>query len=210
MYMPPAFRNQDLGALHDAIRHYPLGTLVTGAPELAANHVPFCLDADAGSHGFGLLQAHLARGNEQAALSGLQADCLVVFLGVDHYVTPSWYETKRLTGKVVPTWNYIAVHARGTLRIIDDPVWIRRQIEALTQRHERGRTAPWAVTDAPEDFVRAQVRGIVGVEIDIVDLQGKWKLSQNRTLADRHGVAAGLAQDGDAAATAMSAMIDIE
>ena len=210
MYMPPAFRNQDLGALHDVIRSYPLGTLVTSAPELTANHVPFCIDADAGSHGFGLLRAHLARRNEQASLPAMTVDCLVLFLGVDHYVTPSWYETKRATGKVVPTWNYIAVHARGTLRIIDDALWIRRQIEALTQSHERGRSAPWAVSDAPEDFVAGQVRGIVGVEIDIVDLQGKWKLSQNRNLADRQGVAAGLTQDGDPAGTAMSAMIDIE
>ena len=210
MYMPPAFRNQDLGALHDAIRNYPLGTLVTGTPELTANHVPFCIDADAGSHGFGLLRAHLARGNEQASLPAGEAECLVLFLGVDHYVTPSWYETKRATGKVVPTWNYIAVHARGTLRIIDDALWIRRQIEALTQSHERGRSAPWAVSDAPEDFVAGQVRGIVGVEIDIVDLQGKWKLSQNRNLADRQGVAAGLTQDGDPAGTAMSTMIKIE
>ena len=208
MYMPPAFRNQDIGALHEIMRRHSLGTLVTAAPGLTANHIPFVLHPEDGSHGFGLLRAHLARGNDQAALRDGRIDCLVVFLGVDHYVTPSWYETKRLTGKVVPTWNYISVHATGPLRIIDDPAWVRRQIDSLTVRHETERPAPWAVSDAPEDFVAAQLRGIVGLEIDIASLEGKWKLSQNRTLADRQGVADGLERDGDPAGAAMAGLID--
>ena len=209
MYMPPAFRNQDLAALHEAMRHNPLGTLITTAPGLAANHVPFVVHPEDGSHGFGLLRAHLARGNEHAKFGTAEVECLVVFLGVDHYVTPSWYETKRQTGKVVPTWNYIAVHAAGRLRVIDDPAWVRRQIDSLTVQHETGRAAPWAVSDAPEDFVAAQMRGIVGIEIDIADLQGKWKLSQNRNIADRQGVAEGLGRDGDPAGAAMAALIDV-
>ncbi len=210
MYMPPAFRNQNLDALHETIRTHPLGTLVTAAPVLAANHIPFVLHADEGSHGFGLLRAHLARGNDQAALGSGAIEALVVFLGVEHYVTPSWYETKRQTGKVVPTWNYVAVHASGPLRIIDDPLWVRRQIETLTVAHEGSREAPWAVSDAPDDFIAAQMRGIVGIEIDIVSLEGKWKLSQNRHAADREGVVGGLRQEADPTARIMAGMIPLE
>ena len=207
MYMPPAFREDRLEALHEVMRRNPLATLVTAAAGLTANHVPMLLDPDGGSRGLGLLKAHLARANAQTKLAG-EADALVVFLDVDHYVTPSWYETKRQTGRVVPTWNYVAVHATGRLRIVDDPVWLRRQIEALTAEHEEGRAAPWAVSDAPEDFITAQMRAIVGIEIDILDLQGKWKLSQNRTDADRRGVAEGLGREGDASACAMAGLID--
>ncbi len=194
MYLPPAFANQNLEALHEAIRSNPLGTLVTAAPTILANHVPFVLHAGEGSKGLGTLRAHLARGNDQAGLGPANVDALAIFLGVEHYITPSWYKTKRQTGKVVPTWNYVAVHATGRLRVIDDPAWVARQIETLTDRHEGSRDAPWAVSDAPNDFIAAQLRGIVGIEIDIRDLQGKWKLSQNRNAADRQGVAEGLRQ----------------
>lgn len=210
MYLPPAFAEQRLDALHGIIRHYPLGTLVTAAPGLTANHIPFVLHPDGGTHGFGLLRAHLARGNEQARLDEAQVGALVIFLGVDHYVTPSWYETKRLTGKVVPTWNYVAVHATGPMRVIDDAAWVRQQIQSLTEQHEAGRASPWAVADAPADFIAAQMRGIVGIEIDVVDLQGKWKLSQNRNRDDRMGVVEGLerdARDGDTAAAVMGPLI---
>lgn len=207
MYLPPAFANQDLGALHETIRSNPLGTLVTASPTIVANHVPFVLHPDGGSKGLGMLRAHLARGNEQAGLGPAGVDALVIFLGVEHYVTPSWYETKRQTGKVVPTWNYVAVHVSGLLRVIDDPTWVSRQIETLTDRHETPRDAPWAVSDAPEAFIATQLRGIVGIEIDILDLQGKWKLSQNRNAADRQGVAEGLRRDGDPAALVMADLI---
>ncbi len=207
MYMPPAFREDRLDALHEVMRRNPLATLVTAAAGLTANHVPVLLDPDGGSKGLGLLKAHLARANAQTKLAG-EVDALVLFLEVDHYVTPSWYETKRQTGRVVPTWNYVAVHATGRLRVVDDPAWLRRQIEALTAEHEGRRAAPWAVSDAPEDFVVAQMRAIVGIEIDILDLQGKWKLSQNRTAADRRGVADGLACEGDVSSRVMAGLID--
>lgn len=209
MYMPPAFHEKKLGALHDLIRSYPLGTLVTGGGSgLRANHVPFTLHPEAGSKQLGVLRAHLARGNDQAGPDGSTVDALAIFLGVDHYITPTWYETKRRTGKVVPTWNYVAVHASGPMRVIDDPAWIRQQIEKLTEQHEGGRASPWAVSDAPPDFLATQLRGIVGIEIDIVDLQGKWKLSQNRSQADRQGVAEGLAREPDPAAALMATLID--
>ncbi|HEX4765959.1 MAG TPA: FMN-binding negative transcriptional regulator [Lichenihabitans sp.] len=207
MYMPPAFREDRLEALHEVMRRNPLATLITAAAGLAANHVPMLIDPEGGSKGLGVLRAHLARANAQTKLAG-EVDALVLFLEVDHYVTPSWYETKRQTGRVVPTWNYVAVHATGRLRVVDDPAWLRRQIEALTAEHEGRRATPWAVSDAPEDFVVAQMRAIVGIEIDILDLQGKWKLSQNRTEADRRGVADGLGREDDASGRIMAGLID--
>ncbi|MBE7197866.1 MAG: FMN-binding negative transcriptional regulator [Parafilimonas terrae] len=207
MYMPPAFEENRLDALHEVIDRNPLGTLITGAAGLVADHVPFLLDREGGTHGRGRLRAHIARANGQAKLEG-EVEALVVFLDVDHYVTPSWYETKRQTGRVVPTWNYVAVHAAGRLTIIEDQTWLRRQIGDLTRLHEADRETPWAVDDAPPEFVAGQIRGIVGVEIDIRTLQGKWKLSQNRNAGDRDGVVQGLARERDVAGPRMSAMID--
>ncbi|MCJ2128064.1 FMN-binding negative transcriptional regulator [Methylobacterium sp. E-045] len=202
MYEPPHFRTEDVTAQAALIRACPLGLLVSaGAGGLMANPVPFLLDEGAG--GEHTLRAHLARANPQwRDLDGL-AECLVVFQGPDRYVTPSWYATKRETGKVVPTWNYVTVQARGRPRVIEDEVWLRRQIDDLTRMQEAGRDAPWSVADAPPAFTAAQIRGIVGIEIPIARFTGKWKVSQNRTEADRAGVAAGLRRDaggGDAMA----------
>jgi transcriptional regulator len=206
MYEPPLHRQTDRVAIHALIRRSPLGLLVTsGAQGLIANAIPFLLDTNRGE--FGMLQAHMARANGQWRDLQPDGDALVVFQGEDHYISPSWYETKRETGKVVPTWNYLMVQARGRARAIEDPVWLRRQIEALTQAHEASRAAPWAVSDAPEDFVVAQARQIVGVEIEIAALSGKWKASQNRNVADRAGVAEGLAGEGDAEAAAMARIV---
>ena len=195
MYQPPHFREERIGVLHALIRSHPLATLVTvegGRPD--ANHIPMLVDADRGP--LGVLRAHVARGNALARLEGQSMPALAIFQGAEAYVTPSWYETKRQTGKVVPTWNYIVVHAHGALRVIDDPAWIREQIEALTRSQEEGRAEPWHVADAPADFVAAQVKGIVGIEVEIAAIEGKWKVSQNRPAADREGVAAGLKEDG--------------
>jgi transcriptional regulator len=206
MYEPPHFRTEDVAAQAALIRACPLGLLVSaGAGGLMANPVPFLLDEGAG--GECTLRAHLARANPQwRDLDGL-AECLVVFQGPDRYVTPSWYATKRETGKVVPTWNYATVQARGRPRVIEDEVWLRRQIDDLTRMQEAGRDAPWSVADAPPAFTAAQIRGIVGIEIPIAQLTGKWKVSQNRTEADRAGVAAGLRRDagGD---DAMADLVD--
>jgi transcriptional regulator len=201
VYQPPAFREDRLEVQHALIRAHPLGLLITsGADGLTANPIPFLVDPDAGPHG--TLRAHLARANPQlcdlAAACAAGAECLVVFQGPQHYVTPSWYASKAEHGRVVPTWNYATVHAWGVPAVFDDAPWLRRQIGELTDSREAPRAHPWAVEDAPADFVTAQVRGIVGVAIPIARIEGKWKMSQNRSPADRAGVVAGLTEAGAA------------
>ena len=206
MYEPPLHRQDDVAAQHALIRRHPLGLLVSHGPQgLVANAIPFLIDADAGK--FGTLRAHMARANGQWRDLADAGEALAVFQGPEHYVSPSWYATKREAGKVVPTWNYVMVQARGVARAIEDEAWLRRQIAALTQSQESSRPAPWAVGDAPEEFIAAMVRQIVGVEIEIADIRGKWKASQNRSPADRAGVAEGLTADGDAEALAMAAIV---
>lgn len=199
MYSPPHFREDRIEVQHDLIRSYPLGLLVSAGPNgLMANPIPFLVDPTRSE--FGTLRCHLARANDQWRELGAGGECLVVFQGPQDYVTPSWYATKRQTGKVVPTWNYATVHAWGQPRIIEDAVWLRRQLDDLTLLKEGARSAPWKVDDAPADFVQAQVKGIVGVEIPIDRIEGKWKVSQNRPEADRVGVLDGYRQQGDATA----------
>ncbi|MGZ3274812.1 MAG: FMN-binding negative transcriptional regulator [Caulobacteraceae bacterium] len=190
MYRPPAFREDRIEVLRGAIRAHPLATLVTAGPSgLEANHIPFLIE-EGGP--FGVLRAHLARANSQLAALREGVETLVIFQGPQAYVSPSWYATKAETGKVVPTWNYVAVHCWGSPRVIDDADWLRSQIGRLTRSQEDGRAEPWAVADAPEDFIAAQIKGIAGLEIPIARIEGKWKASQNRLDADRAGVAAGL------------------
>ena len=165
-----------------------------------ANPVPFLLDAPGG--GPAKLRCHLARANPQGyELAGLQ-ECMAVFQGPQAYVTPSWYPSKLETGKVVPTWNYATVHVWGRPTVIEDEAWLREQVACLTAQQEEGRAAPWSVGDAPEDYIRAQLKGIVGVEILISRIEGKWKASQNRSDADRAGVAEGLRNEGGGEAMA--------
>jgi len=198
MYQPPHFREEDRAVLHALMRAHPFATLVTKAGDrLDANHIPMLLDTERGSHG--VLQAHIARGNDLVARHDPSFEVLVIFQGAERYITPSWYETKRQTGKVVPTWNYVTVHAHGRLVLIEEPAWLRKQIAALTNAHEGGRAEPWHVEDAPEAFIQSQIKGIVGLEIEITAVEGKWKVSQNRPEADRVGVVAGLASQGDEA-----------
>jgi len=194
MYEPPLHRQDDLAAIFDLIARHPLGLLIShGAGGLLANAIPFTR-VDDGSQ-FGLLRAHLARANPQWRDLAAGGEALVVFQGPDAYVTPSWYATKRETGKVVPTWNYLMAQARGAPRVFEDAAWLRAQIEQLTHEREAARPAPWAVGDAPEDYLAQQMRAIVGVEIAVSSLQGKWKASQNRHPADRQGVIEGLGDD---------------
>lgn len=197
MYLPSAFREDSLEVQHDFIRAHPLGVLMTsGEGGLMANHIP-CLLYPEGPQG--VLRLHMARANPQLAELAAGAECLVVFHGAQAYITPSWYATKAETHKVVPTWNFVAVHVWGRPVIQDDPAWVRAQLDALTDSQEKARTQPWSVDQAPADFVAAQMRAIVGVEIPIARIEGKWKVSQNRTAADRQGVAEGLATErGDA------------
>lgn len=194
MYQPPHFRETRLDVLHALVRAHPLGLLICNSPDgPVANPLPFLLDAEPAPHG--RLRAHLAKANPQWRMLAESPDALVVFQGVDSYITPSWYETKRETGKVVPTWNYAIVQVRGRVRVMDDANWLAGQIAELTATHEATRAEPWHVTDAPDAFVAAQIKGIVGLEIEIASIEGKWKVSQNRPVADRVGVAEGLEAD---------------
>ena len=197
MYQPPAFREDRLDVQHDLIRAHPLGLLITAGPAgLLANLFPFLIDAKASENG--TLRLHVARANPQWQEFEAIEECLVVFQGPHDYVTPSWYATKRETGKVVPTWNYATVHAWGRPRIMRDESWLRQQLEDLTASRESSRAEPWKVDDAPADFVGMQMRAIVGVEIPIRRIEGKWKMSQNRPQADREGVIAGFREAGEA------------
>jgi transcriptional regulator len=193
MYQPAHHREDRLDLQHALIEAHSLGLLITsGTAGLVANFIPFLLKPAMGS--LGTLQAHLARANGQwCDVSGREV--LVVFQGPQNYISPSFYETKRETGKVVPTWNYVVVQARGVAKVIEDGVWLSDQIEALTNRHEGARDKPWAVSDAPQSYIESQLRGIVGIEIEIASIEGKWKVSQNRPEADRRGVAEGLAEE---------------
>ena len=197
MYLPDAFREDRIDALHAAMRSAGLVTLVTlGTEGLVASHVPMLLDADAGP--YGTLLGHLASPNPQGAGSVPGTEALAIFRGPDAYITPSWYETKRQTGKVVPTWNYVAVHAYGPVLFFNDPVRLRQIVTRLTERQEQAYPQPWAVTDAPADFVESMLKGIVGFEIPITRIEGKWKMSQNRPAHDLAGVIAGLESAGAA------------
>ncbi|WP_201837984.1 FMN-binding negative transcriptional regulator [Microvirga zambiensis] len=207
MYQPPHFREDSLAVQHALIKAHPLGLLVTfGSTGLLANPLPFVLDAEASP--MGTLKTHLSRANAQWQDFDPDQDALVVFQGPEAYITPSWYAAKREHGKVVPTWNYAIVQARGRIRIKDDPDWLRQQIAAMTETQENLRSEPWAVSDAPPPFVAAQLKGIVGVEIEITRIEGKWKVSQNRSEADRQGVAEGLRLSQEDEAHRMAEMVD--
>lgn len=191
MYIPPAFREDRIEALHELIRLHPLGLLTTaGASGLIATPIPFLVYAGEGE--YGTLRAHMARANPHWRDLQGAAECLVVFMGPHGYVTPSWYPSKLETQKVVPTWNYATVQAWGKPRLVEDAAWLRRQLDDLTHARESTRPHPWAVGDAPDDYIAAQMRAIIGIEIPIARIEGKWKLSQNRAAPDRAGVVAGL------------------
>lgn len=206
MYQPQAHKETQTSVMHELIAAHPLGALVTlGADGLSVNHLPFLLDPGAGE--FGTLRAHVARANPvwQDCLD--TAEPLVVFQGPHAYVSPSWYPSKHQHGRAVPTWNYAVVHAYGTPRFIDDADWLLRLIGDLSNQHEASQSLPWKVSDAPQDFIDRLVQEIVGIEIPIARLSGKWKVSQNRPQADRLGVAAGLASQETEVSRAMAALV---
>ncbi|MGM3193218.1 FMN-binding negative transcriptional regulator [Dickeya dadantii subsp. dieffenbachiae] len=200
MHCPYVFREERQPILHALMRAHPLAMLITAGPGgLSANLVPFVLTDDGA---FGTLRAHLARNNPQVAELRAVGEALVVFQGPDSYISPDWYPSKQAHGKAVPTWNYVMVQARGAPMVIDDADWLRRQIDALTHAHEHERPRPWQVDDAPAAFIAAQLNGIVGLEIPIATLDGKWKVSQNRTPEDRQGVVDGLQRENGCPAMA--------
>lgn len=199
MYNPAQFREDRVPVLQDALRQSGLGTLITYGPEgLIATHAPMLLMDGPGP--YGTLWGHVSRGNPQWRQSAPEVDALAIFMGPDAYISPSWYATKQQTGKVVPTWNYVAIHAYGRAEFFDDPDQLLKVVTDLTDTHEArlaGGGEPWAVSDAPADFVRSQLKGIVGFRLPITRLEGKWKMSQNRPEQDRAGVVAGLSVQAD-------------
>lgn len=206
MYLPKHFEETRVDVLHELIRAHPLAALVTlTAGGLDANHIPFEIDPDPAP--FGTLRGHVARANPVWRDFSPGVDALVIFQGPGTYVSPSWYSSKQDGGKVVPTWNYVVVHAHGPLRVIDDARWLRSFVERLTNRHEAGRAAPWKVTDAPADYIEKMVTAIVGIELPVARLSGKWKVSQNRPARDREGVVAGLQAQGTEASKAVAELV---
>ncbi|MEH8199143.1 FMN-binding negative transcriptional regulator [Aeromonas allosaccharophila] len=188
MYLPPHFATDDPEALHQLMRAHPLGALIThGERGLDANHLPFELDAESGEHG--VLRAHVARNNPlwQEAKDG--DNVLVIFKAADAYISPNWYPSKKAHHQQVPTWNYSVVHAHGRIQIRDDARFVRRLLANLTRHHEAGEPTPWKMADAPRDYLEAKVTAVVGIEIEITGLVGKFKLSQNKEAADRQEAA---------------------
>jgi transcriptional regulator len=195
VYRPAHFRQDDPATLAEFIDKHALATLVVAAPSgLIANHIPLLRSAD--DAGAVRLRGHVARGNDLWQVVADGTLVLAVFGGPEHYVSPAWYPTKALTGEVVPTWNYVVVHAHGRIRFIDDRSWVRDFVTVLTARHESGRPAPWSVSDAPAAYLDRMLGAIVGFEIAVERLEGKFKSSQNRNARERQGVVAGLSADG--------------
>jgi transcriptional regulator len=207
MYTPPAFRDDDIESIRATIRAAHLGNLITATAEgPLATPLPLFLDATEGERG--VLYGHLAKANPQWQAPPI-GEALAAFMGPDAYVTPSWYATKQETGQVVPTWNYIAVHAYGPVEFFHEPERLLQVVTRLTGMHEQSRPTPWAVSDAPADFIAAQLRGIVGIRIPVTRFEGKRKMSQNRPEADRIGVAAGLAASENPGDRAVASLIPV-
>ena len=206
MYIPKHFEEPRIDVMHELMRARPLATLVTlSTGGLEANHIPMHLD-DAPAP-FGTLRGHVARANPMWLDLATDVEALAIFHGPDSYITPSWYATKKETGRVVPTWNYAVVHACGTLRVIDDAAWVRAQLEALTAHNEAGLAQPWAVSDAPHEYTEKLLEAIVGFEIAITRLSGKWKVSQNQPKQNQASVIEGLGSSGKRGAAEMAALV---
>jgi transcriptional regulator len=206
MYVPAPFREDRVAVLHEAIRKYGFGTLVTlGEAGLEASHLPLLLEPD--PQPLGTVLGHLARANAQWERFTPGTEALAIFLGPNTYITPSWYPTKQQSGKVVPTWNYLAIHAYGTLSVYDDPGELRAHVSTMTDTHEAPRSAPWALSDAPERFVDQMLRAIVGFKLRITRLEGKWKMSQNRPAEDVSGVLEGLTREPGEAHEAVAEIV---
>ncbi|MEX0738962.1 MAG: FMN-binding negative transcriptional regulator [Pseudohongiella sp.] len=209
MYVPDHFKQEDRNTLQLYIREYGFGMLIVADNMgIDVNHVPFHL-SPGNDHAPGYLHCHLARSNPVWQRLQKGAQVLAVFQGPDAYVSPSWYQTKAETGRVVPTWNYLAVHAEGSARIIQDPAWLQQHLRQLTDQHESKMESPWSVDDAPAEYTERLVKAIVGVEIEIETLTGKLKASQNQPERNRAGVKAGLEAGTEAHSRAMADLIQM-
>jgi transcriptional regulator len=208
MYIPKHHEETDVAVLHALIEAQPLGAWATlGDGELIVNHIPFLLDATRGAHG--TLMGHVARANPVWRFFSRTALSVVVFQGAQSYISPSWYPSKHAHGKAVPTWNYAVVHAHGLPEIIESEAWLLQHLNRLTDVHEADQALPWKVADAPAEYVERMVQNIVGIEIPIAKLFGKWKVSQNRPAPDRLGVVAGLLSKNAGDSKAMAALVDV-
>jgi transcriptional regulator len=207
MYIPKPNEEKRVPVMHELITSQPFGSMVTlGASGLVATHIPIMLEQD-GSE-FGVLKAHIARANTQWRDLPSSIDALAIFAGHHHYISASWYPGTKEDGKEVPTWNYVVVHAYGQLKAIEDPDWLRAHLEKLADTVEYGSANPWKVSDAPDDFIRQQMRGIVGLEMPISRLEGKWKVSQNRNQRDRNAVTEELAKLNTPESIAMKKLVE--
>lgn len=208
MHIPQYHAETDLEVLHDLISKTPLGTwVVCQNDKITAHHLPFMLVRSRGE--YGSLVAHVAKGNPVWKIVHDSADSsLIIFQGADTYITPSWYASKKEHGKVVPTWNFAVVHAYGVPKVQTDMEWLQEHLNTLTDHHEADQPAPWKVDDAPSEFINRMKQGIVGIEIPIEQIIGKWKVSQNRDQADRQGIVDGLNTMGDADAIEMATMVE--
>jgi transcriptional regulator len=206
IYLPESHEETNLATLHALVRAHPLGAWATLCNnELTVNHLPFVVRDGGGP--YGTLVGHVARANPVWSAFAAHVPSIIVFQGAEAYVTPSWYPSKHAHGKAVPTWNYAVVHAHGVPRAIEDKDWLLTLVNELTDTHEARQALPWKVSDAPHDYLEQMLDRIVGIEMPIAKLVGKWKVSQNRPLADKLGVVAGLTAESSASAQAMAALV---
>ncbi len=206
MYIPRVNKEERVPVLHKLMEDQPLASLITvGSSGLFASHIPMVLEQNGA---MGQLRGHISRANTQWRDYTASVEALAIFSGPQHYITPSWYPEKQESGKVVPTWNYVVVHAYGHLKVIEDPEWLMAHLQRLTSIHEAESSIPWKVTDAPADYVASQIKGIVGLEMDIARLEGKWKVSQNRSAEDRKGVVQGLSELNTTESLAMKLLVE--
>jgi len=205
MYVPAAFAEVDPGEIERLVIEYPMAQLVTMTEDgLVATPLPLLYEPS--SDGLGSLVGHVARANRQWSKASSVVEALAIFTGPNAYISPNWYPSKAEHGKVVPTWNYETVHVRGSFVAHDDPVWTQALVTRLTQFHESQFDAPWAVSDAPPDYIDSMVKAIVGIEVQITSIQAKRKLSQNRPPADVVGTIAGLQEVGGSSGVVADAM----
>ena len=208
MYRPDHFRVDDIAEMHALMRARPLAALVSAsASGLYATHLPTVLKNEGE---FGAIECHLARANPHWKDLAEGGEALMIFQGPEAYITPNWYATKAETGKAVPTWNYVAVHAYGRPQVMQDKDWLRRHVGDLTTQQEAYEPHPWKVADAPESYIEVMLRGIVGFRFDIARLEGKWKMNQNRELRDRIGTAAGLERRGEGEDAEVAAVMRLQ
>ena len=206
MYIPRHNEEKRVPVMHRMMAGHPLATLVTmSSTGLFATHLPLVVEQD-GSE-FGVLKGHISRANLQGRDLVAEVDALAIFAGPEHYISATWYAGTYEDGREVPTWNYAVVHAYGSLRLVEDMVWLRAHLESLTDIHEAGSGKPWKVSDAPADYLLSQMRGIVGLEMPIRRLEGKWKVSQNRDERDREGVIRALDELDTPESRAMGALV---